>query len=91
MERRTFVKSLAAAVAATQVLPEVGEALEQQVERLRAEVGVLNDHDKLWKRVRREFTLNPGLVHLNCGSIGATPRLVVDAVANFMREQEADP
>jgi isopenicillin-N epimerase len=91
MERRTFVKSLAAAVAAAQVLPAAGEALEQQVERLHTAVGAAGSDAKLWQRVRREFTLNPGLVHFNCGSIGATPRLVVDAVANFMREQEADP
>jgi selenocysteine lyase/cysteine desulfurase len=30
-------------------------------------------------------------VHFNCGSIGATPRLVIDAIASFMRQQEADP
>jgi selenocysteine lyase/cysteine desulfurase len=30
-------------------------------------------------------------VHFNCGSVGATPRLVVDAMANFTRELEADP
>ncbi|MFT5089341.1 MAG: selenocysteine lyase/cysteine desulfurase [Candidatus Latescibacterota bacterium] len=91
MQRRTFVKSLAAAVATAQVLPGVGEALEQQVERLRDDLGTSVDDGKLWKRVRHEFTLNPGLVHFNCGSIGATPRLVIDAVASFMRQQEADP
>ncbi|MGY8823906.1 MAG: aminotransferase class V-fold PLP-dependent enzyme [Candidatus Latescibacterota bacterium] len=91
MQRRTFVKSLAAAVATAQVLPGVGEALEQQVERLRDDLGTSVDDGKLWKRVRHEFTLNPGLVHFNCGSIGATPRLVIDAIASFMRQQEADP
>ncbi len=91
MERRTFVKSLAATVAALQVLPEVSEALEQQVERLNADLGALTDDGKLWRRVRKEFTLNPGVVHFNCGSVGLTPRIVVDAVCNYMRELESDP
>ena len=91
MERRTFVKSLASTVAATQILPGVTEALEQQVTRLRKDMSTAVDDAKLWRRVRQEFTLNPGLVHFNCGSVGATPRLVVDAMANFTRELEADP
>ena len=91
MERRNFVKGLAAAVATAQLLPEIADALEQQVERLRADAGAAVDDAKLWRRVRQEFTLNPGLVHFNTGSVGATPRMVVDAMASYMREMEADP
>jgi hypothetical protein len=60
MERRTFVKSLASTVAATQILPGVTEALEQQVTRLRTDMSASVDDAKLWRRVRQEFTLNPG-------------------------------
>jgi selenocysteine lyase/cysteine desulfurase len=42
-------------------------------------------------RVRGQFMMTPGLTHLNCGSLGATPRLVIDGVAKYMRELEADP
>ena len=35
--------------------------------------------------------MNPGLIHLNCGSIGATPRVVIDAVSNYLREIEGNP
>lgn len=45
----------------------------------------------LWQRVRREFQLNPGLIHLNCGSLGATPRRVLDAVSSLSREVEGNP
>jgi len=41
--------------------------------------------------VRQEFLLNPGFSHLNCGSLGATPRLVIDAVTGYMREIEGNP
>ena len=91
MQRRDFVKGLAAAAAVVQVLPEASEALEQQVERLRADVGAAIDDVHLWRRVRREFSLNPGVVHFNCGSSGATPRMVVDAMCNYMRRCESDP
>ena len=91
MQRRDFVKGLAAAAAVAQIFPEASEALEQQVERLRADVGAATDDVHLWRRVRREFSLNPGVVHFNCGSIGATPRMVVDAMCNYMRRCESDP
>ena len=35
--------------------------------------------------------LRPGLTHLNCGSLGATPRGIIDAVCGYMRELESDP
>jgi selenocysteine lyase/cysteine desulfurase len=41
--------------------------------------------------VRREFTLKPGLVHLNCGTIGASPGLVTAAVIAYLQELESDP
>ena len=35
--------------------------------------------------------LNPGLIHLNCGSLGATPRVIVDALCGYIRALERDP
>ena len=46
---------------------------------------------RYWARIRKQFLLAPGLVHLNCGSLGSTPRLVLDAVAGFMQELERHP
>ena len=76
MERRTFVKTLA----------EVARAFADQLENLQNDIQTLSTEQALWKRVRQEFLLNPGLVHLNCGSVGATPRMVIDAVSACMRQ-----
>ena len=91
MERRNFVKSLAAGLVATHFLPELGEALTGSLQNLQDNLGKARGERSFWRRVRQEFLLNPDLVHLNCGSVGSSPRLVVDAVANSMYEMEGDP
>ena len=91
MERRTFMMSLGAALAAVPFLPKSSEALSGKVQALSSAVQGATDERKLWRRVRKEFLLNPDLVHLNCGSLGSSPRLVVDAVSQYMYELEGDP
>lgn len=49
----------------------------------------LGDDD--WAEVRRGFALNPGVAHMNCATLGATPRIVLDAIAATMREIEGNP
>jgi selenocysteine lyase/cysteine desulfurase len=84
MLRRNFLKSLPAGIGA---IPFVNERLQ----KLAADVQSTSTQSDRWRRVRDEFSLNPGLVHLNCGSIGATPRVVIDAVSNCLREIEGNP
>ncbi len=91
MERRTFVKSLAAGIAAIPFLPELSAAVSEQLHSLAADFQAAGTDRGRWQRVRQEFLLNPGLVHLNCGSIGATPRLVIDALSAHLRQFEGDP
>ncbi len=91
MERRSFFKSLAAALAALSFLPEASRALSEKIQKLATVVEGTPNGPKLWRQVRKEFLLNPDLVHLNCGSVGAIPRLVIDAVAAYMRELEGNP
>ena len=91
MERRTFVKTLAASLSTAGVLAEIARAFADQLENLQTDIQTLSTEQALWKRVRQEFILNPGLVHLNCGSVGATPRMVIDAVSAYMRQFEGDP
>ena len=62
MERRNFVKKLAAAGAAITSLPEIAQALDERVRALRDDVLQTADDAALWRRVRKEFALNPGLV-----------------------------
>ncbi len=87
MQRRDFVKGLAAVVATA----ELSEALQNQIDLMRADLTKSTNENSIWKRVRREFALNPGLVHFNCGSIGAMPRVVVDAVCDHIRRSETNP
>jgi selenocysteine lyase/cysteine desulfurase len=91
MNRRTFIHGTAAALAAAGFLPRVTRGAAGGLEALRRELAGAGDGGRFWGRVRREFLLAPGLIHLNCGSAGATPRLVVDAVAGYLRELESDP
>ena len=41
--------------------------------------------------LRREFLLRPGVVFLNHGSYGASPRPVFDAYQEWQRELEGQP
>lgn len=91
MERRDFVKGLAAGVAALPFLPEVGNALASRLHRLRADLADREADEQFWRRVGTEFALNPDLIHMNTGSTGAAPRLVIDALCNYAREIEGDP
>ena len=91
MERRAFVKSLVASLAAIQLLPELSQALSEQIKALRTDLDATPNEEVFWKRVREEFTLQPGLIHLNCGSLGATPCPIVDTVCAYMQELERNP
>ena len=90
MERRAFVKGLAAATAAAQMWPELAQGVGDRLRTLRTETDALAGND-LWRRVRQEFQLNPGLVHFNTGSVGAAPRVVTDTVSSFLNQLEGNP
>jgi selenocysteine lyase/cysteine desulfurase len=66
-------------------------ATEERLAQLRDELLAAQSDAELWSRVRQEFLLKPGLVHLNTGTLGATPRVVIDAVAAWMYQVEGDP
>ena len=91
MERRNFVKGLAAGLAAFHVLPEAARALSDRLEALRADLETTPDNAAFWARVRREFLLRDGLTHLNCGSIGSTPGSVIQALVGYIQRLETNP
>jgi len=91
MERRRFLKSFSVRLGALPFLPELAEGLSERLHHLAADLASAGTQEDLWRRVRAEFQMNPGLTHLNCGTLGATPRLVIDAVAGAMREMEGNP
>jgi isopenicillin-N epimerase len=91
MERRNFVKGLAAGLVAMPMLPEAVAALASRLDSLQTDLSSGKQDGPYWQRVRKEFMLNPDLVHLNTGSVGACPQMVVDALANYARQLEGDP
>lgn len=91
MERRAFVKGLAAATAAVQLLPELAEGVSDRLANLRTDLDATLSDEIMWRRVRKEFQLNPGLVHFNTGSVGCAPRVVTDAVSRYLVELEGNP
>ena len=91
MKRRAFFKGVAAAAAAAPLLPDVAAGLVERLGTLGRDVASASSERALWQRLRREFRLHPGLVHLNCGSIGATPRVVTDALTAYLAELEGNP
>jgi selenocysteine lyase/cysteine desulfurase len=84
MQRRNFLSSVALSLSA---VPGVAASFQEFAER----VGTAENDQDLWKKVRQEFLFNPGLAHLNTGSLGATPRCVLDGVAGMLYQLEGDP
>ena len=91
MERRAFVKGIAAVAAAVPLMPEGAAGLAERLGSLNRDLAAARSASARWQRVRREFRLHPRLVHLNCGSIGATPRVVTDALISYLAELEGNP
>jgi selenocysteine lyase/cysteine desulfurase len=91
MNRRSFMTSLTVGLPCTAALAEAGQALADGLSTLGRELQSARDESSVWAAVRKEFLLNPGLVQLNTGSLGSTPRRVLDAVAAWMYELEGDP
>ncbi|MDA0333839.1 MAG: aminotransferase class V-fold PLP-dependent enzyme [bacterium] len=77
--------------AAVQLLPELAEGVGERLQTLATDIDATTGETDLWRRVRKEFQLNPGLVHFNTGSVGASPRVVSDAIANYINQLEGDP
>ncbi|MBT7859990.1 MAG: aminotransferase class V-fold PLP-dependent enzyme [Gemmatimonadetes bacterium] len=90
MERREFFRGFAAALAAASTLPEIAEAVSDYLAQLRVDLASAPDEKTLWERVQSEFLLEPGLMHFNNGSIGSTPRPIVEAHKAYIERFEAD-
>lgn len=91
MERRAFVGRLAAGLGAAGWLPGLALAASEQARSLGEEIKATHDPKELWGRVKKEFLLKPGLIHMNTGSLGSTPRPVIDALIAASYELELDP
>lgn len=89
--RRSFMGRLALGAAATAAVQAADAALRTGLAELESELQSLAAGRDYWRRLRREFDFHPGLIHLNCATIGACPRLVLDTVTTWLRHVEGDP
>jgi len=87
MKRRSFLRRMTAAVAATPSLLDATRDLGG----FRNALEDAQDEDAFWREVRSQFLLRPGLIHMNSATIGATPRPVLSALTGFLWETESDP
>jgi len=91
VKRRTFLKSAATGLAGLPLLTSLSAIANEKIKALGTELGSLTPGPDRWRRVRAEFNCKPGLIHLNCGTIGATPRPVTEAHCSLLHELESSP
>jgi selenocysteine lyase/cysteine desulfurase len=93
--RRIFFHNLArtSAVAAG-TLTEVKTTLAQSLQKL---AGDSHDHGGFetdfgyWAKIRKQFMMEEGFAYLNTGTLGPTPRLVVNALNEYWRLMAVNP
>jgi selenocysteine lyase/cysteine desulfurase len=84
IDRRGFLEGLGG-VAAAALLPSCRE----EPERRRDAGAPARPPQSEWERIRGEFLYPDDIGYFNTGTLGATPRPVVEAVAKHMAENEA--
>lgn len=91
-DRRSFLSALAAVPAAFALpgrAPAPRPALEfSSKPRMPGEIRATGED--FWKELRKEFTLNRDEVFFNTGTLGASPKVVQEAVIDHMRHVDRD-
>ena len=67
-----------------------GRRTADDVEELRGRIGADGESPD-WDAFRREFDLDPELVYLNTGSIGCTPRIILEQIHRAASAMERNP
>ena len=87
MRRRGFLSNLALAMP----MANAADGFAENINQLSEWIKTAGNETELWQRVRKEFLFHTGLVHLNTGSLGATPRCLLEAMSGWMYQLEGDP
>lgn len=86
-QRRDFLRISTLGILGLSTIPHVISQVEaKQIE----DYSKLSD-DKLFSLIRKQMLLTEGLVYLNTGTLGPSPRMVVDKVSEVMHLLESNP
>ena len=93
--RRSFLRGLtSASVVATGTLTEVKLAFAQSVKKLEgdgSDHGGWESDRGYWEKIRKQFLLEEGFAYLNTGTLGPTPKPVVNALNEYWRLMAVNP
>jgi selenocysteine lyase/cysteine desulfurase len=92
MKRRSFLKTLGAASAATLFDPSTTRALERATARIASLP--LEDaaaDESYWREVQQAFTVSRSLIDLNNGFTCPSPKVVTDSLIDYIWQQEEAP
>jgi selenocysteine lyase/cysteine desulfurase len=92
--RRAFFRGILQASAAAGTLTEVKMSFAQSMRKLSGdgqEHGAWRTDDGYWAKIRQQFMLEDGFAYLNTGTLGPTPRVVVNALNEYWRLMAVNP
>jgi isopenicillin-N epimerase len=88
--RRQFLRRTAAGVAASAVLPSLGNAGPVDLAGAVRALGPNPAEEPFWELVKAQFPLRPGHVMMNAANLCPAPRSVSDVVTALTRDIDAD-
>lgn len=95
LDRRSFLRATASGAAATVLSPKLLEALTTPPPPLPPEPLFQQNEEAYWAQVRQQFLIPADEVYLNNGTVGSSPKPVLQAVFRGYEETEkmdqADP
>ena len=91
MLRRKFLADVATGLAAWHWSRSARDEIQDRFRQLQERLDSATSDEARWQAVREQFSLDPKICHLNCGSIGASPKVVVSAIQHATREIETNP
>ena len=86
--RRSFLKKSVAGLFGLMSYPAIGETVSHN-EFSRSIIGKADD--EIFALVRKQLLLDSNIVYMNTGSLGPSPRMVVDKINEAMHQLERNP
>jgi selenocysteine lyase/cysteine desulfurase len=95
LDRRSFLRTTAGGAAGLALAPSLLQALTTPAPPLPLDPLFQQDEEAYWAQVRQQFLIPPDEVYLNNGTVGSSPRPVLQAIFKGYEETEkmdqADP